>query len=147
MTTDTTETTTTDPKAQELWDAVVQAVYSDKPEEGVDCEWEECSHPWEQCNQDCVCEGDPLISSFHYLRDDNEDEISESISAAYSYSKDLPFAVLPVLDEDADAMDIRGYFNAVQDTEDAEVELDDEDMGDVVEWMGQWLAYSQESRD
>lgn len=132
-----------DPKVKELWDAVLEAVYSDTPEEGVDCEWEECGHAWEECDQDCVCEGDPLISSFHYIRDDNQEQISERISAAFGYSKSLPFSVLPILDEDEAAIDFRGYVNAIEDVETAEL-VDDDLIEEVSEWMEDWVASSLE---
>jgi hypothetical protein len=143
MTTATNETIT-DPKAKELWDAVLEAVYSAEPEEGVECEWEECSHAWEDCDQDCVCEGDPLVASFHYLRDDNGDTITERISAAFEYSKDLSFSALPELVEDEASSDFRGYVNAVEDIDTAEL-VEAELIEEVSEWMEEWVAHSLES--
>jgi hypothetical protein len=135
----TTETTETKVKAKQLWDAVVDAAYNPHPEEGAYCEWEECQ-------EGCECEDGPMISSYHYFRHDNTEQLVELFRAAYEYCRNIPFGELPELDEDEGCEDFHGYVTAAYDMQCSE-RADDDFIDPIVDWTEEWLTYASGIRN
>jgi hypothetical protein len=134
----TTEINETKSEAKQLWDAVVDAVYNSHPEEGATCEWEECEGG-------CECEEGPMVSSYYYLRNDNDEQAVERLKAAYGYCRNIPFTELPELDEDEGSDDFPGYIMAAYDMQC--LELADPDFIDpIVEWTQAWLEHATGSK-